>query len=174
VVTICGLIFVHSLAYTYTKGMTDMKLTGFNADDFQTEQRDFSPLPAGEYLAVITASTEKGTRAGTGSYLELTFQVIDGEHKGRQLWERLNINNPNKTAEQIARESLAAICKAIGITTPDDSSELHDAPMVIIVGHRKRQDNGEITNVIKGYKREGAAPPVQQAPKQAPGKPAWV
>lgn len=152
-----------------------MKLTGFNADDFQTDQRDFSPLPAGEYLAVVTASTEKENRARTGSYLELTFQVIDGEHKGRQLWERLNLNNPNQTAVRIANQQLAGICKAIGIITPDDSSELHDQPMVINVGHRKRPDNGEITNEIKEYKREGAAPPVQEAPQQpAPGKPPWV
>ena len=85
------------------------------------------------------------------------------------------MNNPNPTAVQIAQQQLAAICKAIGITTPDDSSELHDAPMVLTVGHKKRPDNGEMTNVIKGYKREGAAPPVHQAPQQpAPGKPAWV
>ena len=33
----------------------------------------------------------------------LTLQVIDGPYKGRMLWARLNLENPNSTAVQIAR-----------------------------------------------------------------------
>ena len=34
---------------------------------------------------------------------------------------------------------------------PDDSAELHDLPLVITVRTKRRNDNGEMTNEIKGY-----------------------
>ena len=36
----------------------------------------------------------KATKAGTGQYLQLGFQILDGPHKGRKLWARLNLDNP--------------------------------------------------------------------------------
>ena len=84
-------------------------LHGFDANQVKPTT-DFVPLPAGKYLAVIVESEFKPTKSGNGSYLELTFEVIDGEHKGRKLWARLNLDNPNPTAVEIARAELSAIC----------------------------------------------------------------
>jgi len=36
----------------------------------------------------------KPTKTGSGTYLELTFQVIEGQYKNRLLWSRLNLSNP--------------------------------------------------------------------------------
>lgn len=93
----------------------------------------------------------KPTKAGTGNYLQLTFQVIEGEFQNRRLWARLNLDNPNPTAVQIAQAELSAICRAIGVMAPSDSAELHNLPLMISVKCRNRQDTGEITNEIKGY-----------------------
>ncbi len=76
-------------------------LRGFNANTVEPMD-SFDPIPAGEYLCVITASEEKPTKAGNGSYLQLEFEVIEGPYKGRKLWERLNLNNPNETTVKIA------------------------------------------------------------------------
>src|SRR5690606_11345884 len=105
----------------------------------------------------------KPNKLGTGSYLQLTFQIIDGEYKNRFIWARLNLDNPNATAVKIARAVLTAICRAHGLMAPGDSVELHDLPMVISVKCKKRADTGEITNETKGYaKKEAAAgKPVQ-------------
>ena len=86
-------------------------LRGFDAATIEP-RKNFEPIPAGKYIAAITESEMKPNKAGTGSYLKLTFQVIEGTYKGRLLWARLNLNNPNATAVQIARESpvLAIIC----------------------------------------------------------------
>ena len=40
---------------------------------------------------------------------------------------------------------------------PKDSVELHNLPPVITVGQKKRDDDGEYTNVIKGYATKGAS-----------------
>jgi len=129
----------------------------------------FEPLPAGKYLAVITETEMKATKRGDGSFLELTFDVIDGEYRGRNVWSRVNLDNPNPLAVKIARGELSAICRAVGVLTPKDSCELHNLPLVITVKCKKRDDTGEITNEVSGYaKREAAAGQPQQAADDVP------
>jgi len=131
-------------------------LSGFNAHEVDPNT-SFDPIPAGKYLAAITASEMKPTKNGNGSYLELTFSVLEGEYKGRTLWARLNLNNPNATAVKIARGELSAICRAVGVMQPRDSVELHNLPLVINVKLKKRTDNDELTNEIKGYEAKAEA-----------------
>ncbi len=147
-------------------------LTGFNANDVDPNF-GFEPIPAGKYLAVITESEQKPTKSGTGKYLQLTFQVLEGACKGRLLWARLNLDNPNATAVKIARAELSAICRAVGVLAPKDSLELHNVPLVITVGHKKRADTAELTNVITAYaKKEAAAAPATATPEN--GKAPWL
>lgn len=135
-------------------------LNGFDANQVEPSS-NFEPIPAGKYPAAITDSEMKATKAGTGNYLALTFQILDGPYKGRLLWARLNLNNPNAQAVQIARAELSAICRAVGVLAPNDSVELHNLPLVITVRCKKRKDTDEIVNEISGYsKREApSAPP---------------
>ena len=130
---------------------------------------DFEPIPAGKYLAAITESQMKSTKAGNGSYLELVFQIIEGQYKGRKLWARLNLENPNATTVQIARSELSAICRAVGVLQPRDSIEMHNLPLQITVKCKKREDTGDVVNEIKGYaKKEAASGQPQQAPADTP------
>jgi len=131
-------------------------LHGFNATEVEPTT-SFDPLPAGKYLAAITESEMKPTKSGAGSYLQLSFTILDGEYKNRVLWARLNLNNPNTTAVKIARSELSAICHAVGVMQPRDSVELHNLPLVITVKLKKREDTGELTNEVKGYARKDAA-----------------
>ena len=125
-------------------------LNGFNAMNVEPHQF-FEPVPAGNYLATITASEMKPTEKGDGSYLELEFAVVDGEFKGRKVWDRLCINHPNVLTQKIAQGKLSAICRAVGVMQPIDSVELHNIPLVIVVRCKKREDTGEITNEVKNY-----------------------
>lgn len=131
-------------------------LGNFNANNVDPAT-DFEPIPAGKYLAVITDSEMKPTKSGNGHYLELTFQVIDGPCKNRLLWSRLNLDNPKAQAVQIALGELSAICRAVGVMQPKDSSELHNLPLLITVKCKKREDTGDITNEIRGYAKKEAA-----------------
>jgi hypothetical protein len=142
-------------------------LNGFNANQVDPAT-DFEPIPAGKYVAVVTASEMKPTKNGNGSYLELTFQVIEGEFKNRLLWARLNLDNPNPLTVKIARSELAAVCKAVGVLTPHDSTELHNLPLQLKVGMKRREDTGELTNEIKGYAKKMSPAPAPQAQSDAP------
>ena len=146
-------------------------LNGFDANEVDPNV-GFDPIPAGKYLAVITESEMKPTKKGAGNYLKFTFQILEGEYKGRLLWARLNLDNTSDITVKIARGELSAICRAVGVMAPKDSIELHNLPLVITVAQKKRQDTGEFTNVIKGYAGKGAAarPPVTAA---VSGKAPW-
>lgn len=140
-------------------------LSGFNATEHETTN-DFELLPENRYIAVITASQFKDNKAQNNKYLELQFQIIEGEFKNRVVWGRLSLNHQKEQTAKIARGQLAAICKAVGVLTPQDSAELHNLPLQISVKVKRRTDNGELTNEIKGF-----APKPSAAAASAPGKP---
>ena len=132
-------------------------LGGFDATKIDPAG-DRTPLPAGEYRCIIESSDKKPTKAGTGAYLELVLQVIDGEQKGRKVWDRLNIWNPNADAARIASQTLSAICHAVGIMQPKASEQLHGIPLLVKVAVKERADRpGEYLNEVKGYTKIGGA-----------------
>ena len=144
------------------------ELGNFNANEVDPAV-EFEPIPAGKYLAIITASELKPTKSGKGHYLELQFQIVEGAYANRNVWARLNLDNPNATAVQIARAQLSAICRAVGVLTPNDSCELHDLPLVIKVKCKKREDTGEITNEIGAFEKKASTPvPAQPARDNTP------
>ena len=112
----------------------------------------FSPIPAGDYNMVISHSEMKPTKDGQGWYLELKLTVLDGPHKGRTIFDRLNLGNSNETAVKIAQQTLSAICHATGVLQVADSGQLHDKPMKVAVKVKPgTTDYPDPKNEIKGY-----------------------
>lgn len=148
-------------------------LTGLVNHDASPESQ-FAALPSGEYPALITDSAVKQTKSGNGSYLELTYQVIDGPYKGRQLWARINLTNPNATAVTIGQQHLAQVRHATGVLQLNDSQQLHNIPHVIRVEYKPARDQYSESNEVKEYKAMagGAAqaprPTLNAGPATAP------
>ncbi len=149
-----------------------MDLTGFDANAVEPNaSRD--PIPAGWYKAVITESMEKPTKAQTGSFLQMTLEVIEGDHAGRKLFERLNLNNPNQQAVEIAQRTLSGICRAVGIMTPRTSQDLHDKPLMVKVKVTPPKDGYEAGNEVSEYaavERSSPATVSDGGVKKAPWK----
>jgi len=122
----------------------------FNAEQHEALD-DFSPIPAGTYAAEITKSEMKQTKAGDGSYLALTFKIIEGDFVKRMIWANLNLVNKSEKAVEISQKTLKSICDAVGMVTVTDSQQLHGRPMLIKVGIRKDENYGD-SNVIKSFK----------------------
>lgn len=127
-------------------------LQGFDAS--KVEPNSFEVLPAGTYKVAIAKSEFKPTKSGDGEYLNLQLKVLEGEHKGRVLFDILNLKNKSKDASIIAQGTLSSICRAVGVMKPNDSSELHNRPMLAEVAHRRYND--ELQNTIKAYKPIGS------------------
>ena len=137
----------------------------FNAAEVNP-QSDFDPVPNGEYPVIVIESEWKETKAGTGTYLQLVLEVIDGAYKGRKIWDRLNLKNQNQTAVNIAQKALSQICHSIGHLNLEDTVELHNKPMLakIVV---KQQPGYNDSNEVKEYKpMAGGASTAAQVPQQ--------
>ena len=137
-------------------------LSGFDASQVP-EQQEFAAVPAGQYVAIATASAFKPTKNGQGEFLQFDFEIIDGEFKGRKLWARLNLRNRNATAVDIAQRELGAICRAVGVIKPNDSAELHNRPITLTVDV-ELDDRNRQSNIIKKYEPAGVAAPIAYQP----------
>jgi hypothetical protein len=134
-------------------------LSGFDANTVDPAV-GFPPIPEGDYVAAIVGSETKPTKQNDenghprGSHLDLTFEILEGGYKGRKLWVCLNLNNPSQQAVDIAHAELSAVCRAVAVLTPADSSELHDRPLTIQVVQRPWTTAGgekRVSNEIKRY-----------------------
>ncbi|MBI9017341.1 MAG: DUF669 domain-containing protein [Phycisphaerae bacterium] len=136
-------------------------LNGFNANNVEPDA-GFEPIPAGKYPVVITKTEMKPTKNGDGSYLEIELAVTEGEFQGRLVWDRLCLDHPNRQTVEIACSKLSAICRAVGVMEPQDSVDLHNIPLVITVKLKEREDNGDLTNEVKGYGEKSSLKPQTQ------------
>lgn len=157
-------------------------LGGTYTADPNNVQGDYTPIPVGDYKVHIVDSDMKDNSQRTGSYLQLELEVLEGEHAGRKLTERLNLDNPNTQAVEIAQRTLNAICVAVGKLSISDSNELHNIPMMATVKvdpakpYMKDgvQQPGSPQNSIKAYKPIGtAASSAAPTPSGGGSAPPW-
>lgn len=143
-------------------------------------QQSFEPIPAGWYNMMIVESEMKPTSNGQGAYLQLSLKVVDGQYAGRQVFDRLNLQNQNPVAAEIAYKRLSAYCHATGVIQVQDSQQLHGIPLKARVSVRT-DSTGQYdpSNEIKAVKhineetgttaapaQQGFQAPPQQAPAQ--------
>ncbi|MCC2653086.1 MAG: hypothetical protein K0R61_743 [Microvirga sp.] len=136
--------------------------TSFNANNVPPAQ-DFSVLPAGEYLVQVVASEMRSTKNGSGRYLWLEMEILDGEYQSRKMWDRLNLENTNPQAVQIAQRQLSALCHAVGEAVVEDSEQLHNKPVIATVRVRPEQGAYSASNEIRGYKAPNGRTPQSAA-----------
>jgi hypothetical protein len=142
----------------------------FDISTYEAPKSDYDPLPKGEYQAMVTESQMKVTKAGTGEYLALTMQIIEGKYADRKIWENLNLHNPNEVAENIARANLKAISQACGFEELDDTDQLNDIPFILVLDIDRKDPT---RNRVMGYKRagSGSAPSASSTASAATAKP---
>lgn len=121
-------------------------------------QGEYTPIPAGEYRVQIITSEMQENGAKTGSFLKLELEIIDGDQAGRKMFDRLNLDNPNAQAVEIAQRALSSICHAVGVFSVQDSEELHFKPMIAVVVVTPPKGEYGAGNNIKTYKQAGGAP----------------
>lgn len=143
-------------------------------------QQSFEPIPAGWYNMMIVESEMKPTSNGQGAYLQLSLKVVDGQYAGRQVFDRLNLQNQNPVAAEIAYRRLSAYCHATGVIQVQDSQQLHGIPFKARVSVRTDSTGQyEPSNEVKAVKhineetgttaapaQQGFQAPPQQAPAQ--------
>lgn len=151
-------------------------LETFSVDALPQSTNNYEPLPAGWYTAVVNGAEIKNTKAGTGQYIAVRYDITGPTHQGRVVFGNLNIKNPNPKAEEIGRQQLGELMRAIGLTTVQDTDQLIGGQLSIKLDVRESEQYGA-SNDVKGYKSNGAAPPAAvaaKAPAAAKAAPPWV
>lgn len=141
----------------------------YDATDGQgMDSRD--ALPAGEYVAAVVKSEKRGPNDKGNSYINLEFEVTEGEHEGRRFWSMLNLWNSSQKAVEIAQRELNSICQACGKLRVSDSEELHGIPMRVKLRIETSAQYGD-QNRVTGYRplNEVAGGPSQSSFGSAQG-----
>lgn len=134
---------------------------GFSFDAESIEpSTGYDLIPPGDYAARIAAADRKSTKAGTGEYIALEFEIVDPVCNGRKIWNNLNLWNQNPKAVEIAKSDFSAICRAVGVLQVRDTSQIVDKILTLTIGSKVRKDTGEAENVIKKYSPQGGGKPV--------------
>jgi hypothetical protein len=115
-------------------------------------------LPDGDYLCEVTDGELRPTKAGTGKYVWLELTVIDGPHKGRKLWDRINVQNLNPKAEAIGRRQYAQLCLSAGFKADDKVALAHIGGRLCTARVKSVGPQGDwpAKNEVKGYLVKGA------------------
>jgi hypothetical protein len=150
-----------------------MALFPFDASTVAPDQGAVAPIPAGVYNAMIVESGVVKSKAGD-DMIKLTWQVVDGPHKGRKVWQSLNVGHKNPEPQRIARAQFSGICHALGRIRINDTVDLHNVPARIKVTV-KVDESGQYPpqNEVRGIEplSAGSAPTQAttsfQAPQQA-------
>lgn len=148
-----------------------------NDEQYADEGGSFDPLPAGWYTAKITQADVTQTKAGTGQYIKMRFDITGPTHQGRVVFANININNPNPTAEKIGRGQLRQMRDALGMGELKDTDQLIGGDLQIKLSIKKDEQYGD-SNDVKGFKPIGggsvAPQPTQSAPAGASASPPWA
>jgi hypothetical protein len=129
---------------------------------------NFNPLPAGWYTVTITQADLKDTKAGNGQYIKLRYDITGPSHQGRVVFGNLNIKNANSKAEEIGRQQLGDIMRAIGLAKVTDTDQLIGGQISIKLEIKQDEQYGA-SNEVKGFKSMSGsvAPAVPPFVKQA-------
>jgi hypothetical protein len=96
----------------------------FSVDTLPVGNNNFEPLPEGWYNSTITGAEIKPTKAGDGKYIAVKYAITGPSHQGRVVFGNLNIKNASTKAEEIGRQQLGEIMRAIGLAKVTDTDQL--------------------------------------------------
>ncbi len=144
----------------------------FDIAELPQGKGNFDPLPAGWYNATISQADLTTTKAGNGQYIKIRYDITGPTHQGRVVFGNLNIKNPNVTAEDIGRQQLGDLMRAIGLARVKNTDQLIGGNLQIKLSIRA--DEGyEPSNDVKGYKSVGGGQPSAES-KTGKSSPPWA
>lgn len=150
----------------------------FSVDSLPVSDRNYDLIPEGWYTATITKADINATKSGTGQKIDMRYDITGPTHEGRVVFGTINIRNQSAKAEEIGRQQLGEILRAIGLGTIQDSDQMIGGVLGIRVKikHPSEQDkaNGysDSRNEIGGFKSVAAAPMAAAPFSPAPAAPA--
>ena len=153
---------------TNTGNLVDILMD--DADLPEEKERNFDPVPVGEYACVVTKCKLGENSKKNGSVISMEYQIIDGEFENRLVWDYLNVLNPNPKAQEIGNRRVRDLSKAMGKDLLDTDDFINEI-VTLSLGISPETEKYKASNTVKYIKKyvKGAV----QAPAAAPKQNAW-
>jgi hypothetical protein len=139
--------------------MGDLSAVQFDANAWDTEPQEYTPIDDGSYNCVLdlaeVESNEKGTK------VTLQVQIIDsGKFMNRRtkVWLYL-AGHANAKYQDRCSKQFAALCKAVGVFNPQDTTEIIAKPFTCDIKSTKGDDGTSWTQCSNFRKSEMKAEP---------------
>jgi len=143
----------------------------YSAAELQPSQ-SYDLLPAGWYTAIITEAELKDTKAGTGQYIKCRYDITGPTGQGRVVFGNFNIKNQNVKAEEIGRQQLGDLMRALGLSAVNDTDQLVNGHLSIKIDVRPASGEYGAQNEVKGWRSNTGSLPPQPKPDAPAGAPA--
>lgn len=136
-----------------------MAFLGETFDANELPQGTYDLIPPGWYNAAITFAELKQIKDGPGQFIKVRYDITGPSNQGRVVFGRINIKNSSTRAEEIGRQQLGEIMRAIGLAKVTDTDQLIGGNLSIKLSVKEATEQYAAQNEIKGYKAiEGSAP----------------
>lgn len=159
----------------------------FSTDELPVSDRSYDLIPEGWYSASITKADLGQTKSGTGTKIDMRYDITGPTQQGRVVFASVNIRNQSQKAEEIGRQQLGEIMRAIGLAKVEDTDQLIGGQLQIKIKIRKASDSDKANgyhddrNEVGGWKSLNGSAPIPAstaapAATSAPGgsKPPWA
>ena len=153
----------------------------FSTDSLPVSDRSYDLVPEGWYNATITKAELNNTKAGTGQKIDMRYDIVGPTHQGRVVFGTVNVRNQSQKAEEIGRQQLGEIMRAVGLAKIQDTDELVGGPICVRVKIRPAENGYDARNEVSGFKSaSGALPQVTSTSAPEPtasvggAKPPWA
>lgn len=153
----------------------------FSTDSLPVSDRSYDLIPEGWYNATITKAELNNTKAGTGQKIDMRYDIVGPTQQGRVVFGTVNVRNQSQKAEEIGRQQLGEIMRAVGLAKIQDTDELVGGSICVRVKIKPAENGYDARNEVSGFKSaSGALPQVAATsapePTAQPGgaKPPWA
>jgi len=102
---------------------------------------DLVPIPPGWQSAqIVEASCKEAQNNSSSTYVLAVFEVTEGAHKGRKIFQNVTLTNQNQQAVEIGQRLLTDICNALKIGPLKNLEVLLYKPMKVRIGIKRDRD----------------------------------
>lgn len=101
-----------------------VNLASYKTEIENAKESYYAQVPDGDYVIVCISTEEKENSKRNGRYIQNEYEIQEGEFAGEKLIDRINFDNPNEKARQIAFATIKALGQAVGIEPLTDTEQL--------------------------------------------------
>ena len=132
----------------------------FDANQEETVETNFEPIPKGDYLVEIESVEKKPTRNGKGEMVTVILDVIGGPYSGRKIWGNHMFEHESQKARAIGRSQLKELCIAAGVPQIRSFDELMQKQVYASIVIETGTDNVDRNRPAK-YRSKNSKPVTQ-------------